>query len=282
MSTRGRRQRLVRRFLPSVVPLSHRKAVTVPLDLIDRTAARPFREFRALPPNRLRIRVGVGDRLLFNHPQFLTHGADLAIRIFALGLARFDSSILEIGCGCGRLAMALQHADSFTGQYTGTDVDAELVAWCDEHLGDERFRFIHSDIQNPLYNPGGVPGPYTLPLADESQQLVISHSVFTHLLEDEVKHYLEESHRVLDGEGHVGMSVFCLEDLRERGDLGGRWSFEHRIGSAFVESLQYPEAAVAYERGYLEEIARAAGFREASVQASPSGRDPQSFLVCNR
>ncbi len=282
MSTRGRRQRLVRRIVPSVVPLSHHKAVTVPLDLIDRTAARPFREFRALPPNRLRIRVGVGDRLLFNHPQFLTHGADLAIRIFALGLARFDSKILEIGCGCGRLAMALQHADAFVGSYTGTDVDAELVAWCDEHLGDERFRFLHADVQNPLYNPEGSPGPYALPLDDESQQLVVSHSVFTHLLEDDIQRYLEESHRVLDTDGHAGMSVFCLDDLRDRGDLGGRWSFEHRIGCAYVENRRYPEAAVAYERGYLEETTRAAGFREASVQTSPSGRDPQSLLVCKR
>lgn len=233
-----------------------------------------------MPPNRFRIRVGVGNRLLFNQPQFLTHGADLAIRIFGLGLARCDSNIVEIGAGCGRLAFTLKHADAFVGGYTGTDVDKEMIDWCDEHLGDNRFRFLHSDVYNALYNPTGSRQPLAIPLQDGSQQLVMSHSLFTHLLEEDVRRCMQEAHRLLDAGGFMAMTVFCLDHMRSSGHLGGRWTFPNPMGNARVESLDYPEAAVAYDRTYLEAAALDAGFQNVRIAPSPSGHDPQSLLIC--
>ncbi|MGH3992327.1 MAG: class I SAM-dependent methyltransferase, partial [Pseudonocardiaceae bacterium] len=180
--------------------------------------------------------------------------------------------------GCGRLALALRNADVFEGTYTGIDVDREMVEWCNDNLGDARFRFLHADIYNELYNPGGSREPYEIPLADSSQQLVTSNSLLTHLLDEDLDRYLEESHRVLEGGGHMAMSVFCIDDMRAGGGLESRWTFEHRIGRAFVESLEEPEAAVAYERGDLEQRARALGFNEASVRAY----EPQSLLVARK
>ena len=60
----------LRRMLPSTARLSHNRILMCPLDLIDRIASLPFKEARGLPPNRMRIRVGVQNRILFNAFQF--------------------------------------------------------------------------------------------------------------------------------------------------------------------------------------------------------------------
>ena len=269
--------------MPSSALLSQKRVVTAPLDVLDRFARAPFPELRSLPPNRFRLRIGSGTRLLFNqHEYLLSGGASVAIKIFAIGLARFDSKIVDIGSGCGALASTLQRADAFVGTYTGIEVDLEMVDWCNERLSDGRFRFLHADVYSRLYNPSGSRGPYTIPLDGGTYQLVMGESLFTHLLEDQVRRYIEESHRLLEDGGHISMSVFCIDDMSSRGYLGGRWTFSRRLGNAYVENLKYPEAAVAYERAYLEANVRAAGFSEVQVTPSLTGYNPQSLLVARK
>jgi hypothetical protein len=70
--------------------------------------------------------------------------------------------------------------------------------------------------------------------------------------------------------------------MSSRGYLGGRWTFSRRLGNAYVENLKYPEAAVAYERAYLEANVRAAGFSEVQVTPSLTGYNPQSLLVARK
>jgi hypothetical protein len=58
-------------------------------------------------------------------------------------------------------------------------------------------------------------------------------------------------------------SVLVIEDLRRQETTTGtpgRWGFGHRLGNAWVESPKYPEAAVAYEREFVENACRGAGF----------------------
>jgi SAM-dependent methyltransferase len=269
------RNRLTRRLLPSLAVLSRRRAFAAPLDLADRVISWPFQEFRGLPPNRFRIRVGVRNRVLFNQAFFLRVGANTAIRIFALGLADYESRIVDLGCGCGRLAIALQRA-RFRGRYVGIDVDREMIDWCNENLGDSAFRFVHANTYNKIYNPAGPREPYRIPLPDSSQDLVMSWSLFSHLLEDDLVHYVNEARRMLRQGSYMAMTAFCLEDLRGEGRLGDRWTFRNRVGNAHVEDLRYPEAAVAYERSFLSEAARQAGFREVQIRTVGA---PQSLLV---
>ena len=263
--------------MPSL-PLLTRLRVLTPLFELDRIAAIPFPEFRGLPPNRFRVRVGVGNRILFNQAFFLASGAHQAMRLFGLGLARSDSNILDLGSGCGRLAIALRDGGSYHGTYTGIDVDQEMVRWCERSVSGPSFRFVHADVHNAVYNPSGSRDPYLVPVADGSQQLVTSSSLFSHLLEPDLDHYMTEALRVLTDAGVMAMTVFCLEDMEAHGELGGRWTFPHRVGQAHVQNPRYPEAAVAYERAYLLDAARAAGFASAEVLPYPI----QSMLVCRR
>ncbi len=147
---------LFRHMVPAVPTLSHRRLIMGPLDLLDRVISIPFGVGRALPPNRMRIRVGVGNRLLFNQMLHQTMPVGFWISAFATGLARLDSRILDIGSGCGRYASTLRdfeyYGTRFTGRYTGIDVDREMVEWCRAHFPDDRFTFELSGAYSRVYN----------------------------------------------------------------------------------------------------------------------------------
>lgn len=251
------------------------------LDKIDRLTSWPFPELRALPPNRYRIRVGAGNRLLFNQMMHVTYGLDQVINMYALGVMDSRSNVIDLGSGCGKFAMALQRASSFEGSYLGIDVDGEMVEWCQTHISNERFRFEHSDVGHGLYNPGGAGnGRYVFPVDDESQDAVLAASVATHLLEDDLRHYLAESRRVLRETGALCATVFCIEDMRALGFLGERWTMKHRVGLAYVESTRHPEAAVGYEREALLEMTRTAGFERVEFVPQRGSFGAQSLLIC--
>jgi SAM-dependent methyltransferase len=139
-------------------------------------------------------------------------------------------------------------------------------------------RFERADVFNSLYNPEGSRQPYRLPVEDASTDVVTSQSLYTHLLADDVRRYTEEAARVLAPGGRMAMTVFCLEHIRSSPEFGGRWTFEHRVGDAFVESRRVPEAAVAYEEAYLVDLARQVGFGDVQVERVL----PQSWLVATK
>ncbi len=269
--------RIARKLVPSVPVLSHRRFLMVVVDAVDALISLPFREFRNLPPNRFRIRVGVGNRLFFNQAQFLNYGAQTWNWLFGSGLADNRSDVLEIGCGCGRAAMALANL-GFQGHYTGIDVDREMIEWCRSKLGAPNLVFEHADVFSKVYHPEGEREEYRVPVEDASQDLVFSQSLFTHLLEEDLANYVRESARVLKPGRSMAMGVFCLDDMREAGTLGGRWTFQHSRGHSHLESTELPEAAVAYERDFLIGLCRDAGLSEVGIEAA----SPQSILICRR
>lgn len=237
----------------------------LPLEIVDRLLSKTAPEFGGLPPNRFRVRTGVGNRILFNQPQFLSIGQSIWGQLFARGLASGSSRVVEIGSGCGRIAMPIRRNPLFSGTYLGIDVDHEMVEWCQQHLGNEQFTFSFADMYNQLYNPGGSTEPYVVPRRDSSQDLVMSFSLYTHLLESDVAHYTREAARVLAPGGRMAMSVFCIEHVKTMPKFGVRWSFEHEMGRALVENRDHPEAAVAYSSDSLVEICTESGFTRAEV-----------------
>ncbi len=288
--------RIIRRMIPAVPALSRVRPLMWPLDVLDRTLNLPYREFRALPPNRLRIRVGVGNRILFNAPLFRQLPIAFWVDAFESGLVHLDSTILDLGCGCGRFALVLRdqsfHGRAFSGRYTGVDVDDEMLDWCRRHFEPARFGFLKVEAFSKTYNPRGVPlngaahadalatpapglvGALSLPLPAGGHDFVFANSLFSHLLEDDFLAYLRESVRVLRPGGWMQFSAFCLEHV-DRGK-GSRWSFMHRRAGAHIEDERYPEAAVAYELAWLHQACRAAGFERVDVLPSPV----QTMLRC--
>lgn len=100
---------------------------------------------------------------------------------------RDGQSVVDFGCGSGRLAVHL--ARTGTVAYLGLDVVQELLDYAKRRCPKD-YRFARNTA-------------LSLPVADGSVDLVSAFSVFTHLLHTECYIYLEEMHRALRPGGRV-------------------------------------------------------------------------------
>lgn len=105
---------------------------------------------------------------------------------------RDGMSVLDLGCGSGRLAHALGKAMKI--DYCGIDIIEDLLAYA-RTKAPESYRFI---LHRAL----------SLPVPDKSVDVACAFSVFTHLLPAEIYLYLEHMRRVLKDEGRVVFSFF--------------------------------------------------------------------------
>ncbi|MFI5263950.1 MAG: class I SAM-dependent methyltransferase [Candidatus Kapaibacterium sp.] len=96
-------------------------------------------------------------------------------------------SILDFGCGCGRL---IRHLPVQTkASLYGCDYNEELIEWSQKNLRFAEFK------RNELAPP--------LPYPDNSFDFIYARSVFTHLDEMLQKKWMEELHRVLRPGGYL-------------------------------------------------------------------------------
>jgi SAM-dependent methyltransferase len=89
--------------------------------------------------------------------------------------------ILEFGCGCGRIMRWMRDFAS-TSTLIGTDIDERAIAWASDNLPFATFHV----------NAGLPPTHYR----DSEFDLIINHSVFTHLDESYQDSWLAELHRI--------------------------------------------------------------------------------------
>jgi len=125
--------------------------------------------------------------------------------------------VFDFGCGCGRIARQLIEQHPQPQRYLGVDLHPEMVAWCQANLTPvaPNFTFEHHDVFHESYNPGShSQRSKPLPAGDKSATLLIAHSVFTHILQDDVEHYLREFARIMR-RGGVARASFFLFDKRE-------------------------------------------------------------------
>ena len=122
-----------------------------------------------------------------------------------------DARVLDIGCGCAKLARFLA-SDPRVADYVGFDPIAACIEWNRRYvlpISGPRFRFEHIDLYSAEYNPHGKVDPDRLafPVATSGIDVVVAASVFTHLLEPTARHYLAQSARVLKPGGKLVLSV---------------------------------------------------------------------------
>lgn len=214
-----------------------------------------------LPPTELRY-MGEDDE------QFLAIGDGLVRDLVELAALRDGSSVLDVGCGYGRVAHALRRA-GFDGRYLGFDIVPRAVDWCRDVLAPASggaLAFQHLDVHNDRYNPGGAltASEVSFPLADAGADIVIATSVFTHMLPDDVRHYLAETSRLLSPNGRALVTFFALEPTWEEAELARRSKLPmlHRLDP----SVRYHNPddalhAIGYDVRWIHEAVAAAGLR---------------------
>ena len=161
--------------------LSHKTDVEMELQQL-KDILRSEHGFIPPPPKTLQVRV-----LGVYTPHFIESGwntYDLFDRILAkAGCAiRSCETVLDFGCGCGRVIRAF-HQLSPRAKLYGTDIDPEAIQWLSENYR----QFAHFAVN------GGLP---PLGYGDNSFDLIYSISVFTHLPESMQLAWLEELKRV--------------------------------------------------------------------------------------
>jgi SAM-dependent methyltransferase len=260
--------RMTSRRLRAALAFRARRARADALDALDRVrgGGDPL-----TPPRRLRT----GD-----YSDFERLGREFLDLFVRLGGLRPDHSVLDIGCGPGRIAVPLTGCLSTRGGYAGFDIVGEEVAWCRSHITPRfpNFRFDRVDVHNARYNPNGAVAPeeFRFPYADESFDFVFATSVFTHMLGPEVEHYLGELARVLRPSGRALLTWFLLTDESRAfiASGSGRFSFAHDIGAAAVDDPASPEAAVAYPEEWVAGRIAARGLRIVSTHPGGWCRHP--------
>jgi SAM-dependent methyltransferase len=198
-------------------------------------------------------------------------GAEQSTLLRALVPVGDETSVLELGCGLGRLAFALRRVLR-RGSYLGIDIVPEKIAFLRREFSPRypRFRFEVIEAVNAFYRSGTSPagGPFPFPCDDSSVDVVVAMAVFTHVLPDTVFHYLTEVARCLRPNGSFLVSAYLLENYRPGQPRPARYSerlFDFDVVladecTAFRTSdATCPEAMLAMEAAWLIDTAAQAG-----------------------
>jgi SAM-dependent methyltransferase len=178
-----------------------------------------------------------------------------------------DHHVLEIGCGVGRDAIHIADLLSAGGSYVGIDIIRPSIEWCQSNISvrHQNFRFVHLDIQSALHNADGQLSvkEVTLPVDSASIDRIILQSVFTHMFEADIVHYLQEFGRLLRPGGLVLASFFFLDEdaLTLAAETQQPLRFLHSYADGCcINTPTSPEGAVGYTPEALERIMQESGF----------------------
>jgi SAM-dependent methyltransferase len=223
----------------------------------------PYRGFSI--PEHLMILTGagavtweaIGEKHVTNYAKFMGLGPGM--------------TFLEIGCGIGRDALQLIEPLGPDGRYIGVDVTRDSIVWCKNNISaaHSNFEFYHFDAEHELYNPLGTNTSldFKLPVPDKSVDRIALGSVFTHLFEQEIVHYMQEIGRVLkqDGLAYATFFLYSEETIaasRKNNLTPSNLRFEHsHSDGCFINDASYPTGAVAFTDAAMQRMIRQSGLK---------------------
>jgi ubiquinone/menaquinone biosynthesis C-methylase UbiE len=258
-----------------------RRVLFAPSDLVRRMRRRGT---DPVPPRGLSF-IGEGDFLATGR-EFLGHFTDLG------GLGPSDR-VLDIGCGIGRMAIPLTGYLE-AGSYAGFDVGRGMIRWCRRNITPRHpeFEFEWAPVQNAKYNPFGTlsASEFRFPHPDSSFDFVFATSLFTHLVAEEVSHYLGETARVLKPGGTCLLTFFLLTPRSEAEIAAARaaLAFTHPVEGGATTDPARPEEAIAFRVDEIRAMLAGAGLavvepiHSGSWANEPGAASYQDIVVARR
>jgi SAM-dependent methyltransferase len=211
-----------------------------------------------LPPPDMQAHVG---------GSFRSGGAEFLGYLDRLCGLKPDDHVLDVGSGCGRIALPLTTRLVAGGRYEGFDVWQPGVDWCREHITPAfpNFRFSVMDVRNAFYHPTGryAPSEFIFPWDDATFDLVILTSIFTHLQPDDMEQYASEIARVMKPGARSLITYFLVNDeSRPLIDAGkGLYNFPDRLPRGRTLNRARPEEAIAFDESDIRDVYRRNGLQ---------------------
>ena len=194
-----------------------------------------------------------------SYQTFREVGDEWLSKLREVGGLQSHENMLDIGCGSGRVALALMHYLSDEGSYTGADIRRDEIIWLQSHYSSKRsnFKFEFLDVQNAFYSRDPTQeqaSTFQFPFESDAYDFICLTSVFTHMLPGGIENYLQEIARLLKAGGRCLISYFLMNDSTRHDIRAGTSSreFAHEVAPAFfTDNLKCPEEAVALEETYV-------------------------------
>jgi SAM-dependent methyltransferase len=222
-----------------------------------------------LPPAYLRL-CGQDFRNDDHFLEYAKHDVDRLVNLCGLNA---DSSILDMGCGPGRLAIGILNQLGDIKAYRGIDVLPIPIDWCRRYITKNHpsFQFFRINAKNQRYNPEGeeVKSGFHFPFADNEFDVIHLYSVFSHMKEEDVVVYLNEFHRVMKPSGKLFFTAFLEENVPPMtiNPENYRMNWDNT-----------PLHCVRYNRSYLETMLDLYGFSVTHFDYE-SDTDGQSLVI---
>jgi SAM-dependent methyltransferase len=183
---------------------------------------------------------------------FESAAREMTALVERLGLIASDDLVLDAGCGAGAMAPAFARLLGPRGRYVGFDLHEPSLRWCRRHFrADPRLRFEASRRGADC----------RFPAASGEAGFVLAKSLFTHLQENEARHFLSEIRRVLRPGAVAVVTVFLFEPGEGEARAAEFFPFVSPDGSARWRWKAQPESAIAFEKSRFLDMIAAAGLR---------------------
>ncbi len=208
---------------------------------------------KTIPPPGKELQQSIGDGYEAVGNEFFHH-------FLSLGNLKPEERVLDVGCGCGRMAVPLTKYLSEPGYYRGFDISYENVDWCKKNITPKypHFLFEHANILNNEYNPHGTiePKKYTFPFADSTFDFIFLTSVFTHMVPEDMEHYLSEIFRTLKSGGRCFITFFLLNEESRTLMIEKPQILDFRFGTGTYRAIDpaVPEKAISYDESYVRHL----------------------------
>ncbi|MEH2256941.1 methyltransferase domain-containing protein [Nostoc sp.] len=179
-----------------------------------------------------------------------------------------DENVLDVGCGPGRMALALARYLNAKGRYEGFDIKPDDIAWCQQEIeprwSQSRFQLVN--IKNDHYNPIGkiYADEFKFPYKDCTFDFVFLTSVFTHLLPKDLSNYLQEVVRVLKPGGRCLITYFLINEAVSESIKAGNARFDFPNSPqthCYIQKPDDPEDTVGYDEEFIRNQYSQMGFK---------------------
>src|SRR6185312_6563940 len=220
----------------------------------------------------------------------LRNGIAFAKLFAELGLNVETGTVLDVGCGWGRLAYGLLD-QGFAGQYIGIDIIKPRIKWLVRHFSSRqpRYTFRFNDVKNSWYNPSGTKSRINFNELPKPDTIVLV-SVFTHMYENDVATYLKDLSAIMSPGSSLVFTCFLFDGPAEEKIAKKQATrlFTHKLSDdCRYDCLSNPLAAIAYTETKIMGLLTSAGLTGRIIRGRWAGiktpqNSPQDIVIARR